>query len=524
MTVEQLGTLSMSSVPGGIVGSTEPRIWTPPLVDELTPATSFGFEFIEFHNEVLGEPLDPWEEWAVIHGGELLPDGRPRFRIVLIIVARQNGKTYLLVGLSLYWIFLVRVPLILGTSTKLEYAAESWKKAVRVAKRTPRLWREIPRKGGIRKTNGEQELWRADELERVLDEGSRYKIAAATDDAGRSLTIHRLILDELRQHHDYEAWSAATYAMNAVRDAQAWAITNMGSDKSVVLNDMRKAATAYIKTGAGDPRVGLFEWSCPPDANPLDLEALAMSNPNLGRDVPHGIDPEALLGDAITAVQKGGKALTTYKTEIMCIHVPKLDPAVDMAKWNAPPTDGGCLDPGSLDELRDRVAMCIEVSRDGLHATLYAAARLVDGRARVDPVMAWNGPAEMGLLARNLDEVVTELKPAVLGWFPSGPGASIATDLKSEREDGVVIEAIRGEATAVCMGLAKRIDAGAIAHSGDPLLDAHLEGAEKDWIGDRWQFGRQGAGHVDAAWAAAGAVHLALTLPEPPTYPKPKAV
>src|SRR5690606_31767449 len=107
-----------------------------------------------------------------------------------------------------------------------------WKKATRLARRIPELAAEIPRKGGIRKTNGEQELWRADEVERILEEGSRYKIAAANDDAGRSLTIHRAILDELRQHHDYSAWSAVLPAMAAVPDSQAWAISNAGSDRS----------------------------------------------------------------------------------------------------------------------------------------------------------------------------------------------------------------------------------------------------------------------------------------------------
>ena len=79
---------------GEILGRTEPRLWTPPLV-ELTPETSYGFDVIGFASMVLEEPLDPWQEWAAIHGGELLPDGRPRFRTLLILVARQQGKSHL---------------------------------------------------------------------------------------------------------------------------------------------------------------------------------------------------------------------------------------------------------------------------------------------------------------------------------------------------------------------------------------------------------------------------------------------
>jgi len=42
--------------------------------------------------EITGEPFDPWQEWTVKHALELMPDGSFRFRIVLIVVARQNGK------------------------------------------------------------------------------------------------------------------------------------------------------------------------------------------------------------------------------------------------------------------------------------------------------------------------------------------------------------------------------------------------------------------------------------------------
>src|SRR5690606_26270390 len=111
--------------PKTVLGCTEPRLWAPPL-RELTPETSYGFQVIEFARS-LGRPLDPWQEGTVIHACELLADGRPRFRTVLVLVARQNGKTELLVIVSLFWMFVQRVALVLGMSTKVEYAAESWR-------------------------------------------------------------------------------------------------------------------------------------------------------------------------------------------------------------------------------------------------------------------------------------------------------------------------------------------------------------------------------------------------------------
>jgi hypothetical protein len=512
----------MSSESGGISGAVEifgsevPRIWTPPL-RELTPETSYGFDACEFADEVLGHPFDPWQRWLSIHAGELLPDGRPRFRIVLVLVSRQNGKTEIVVVLSLFWLFVDRVGMVLGTSTKLDYAAESWRKACRLARQVEDLNAEIPSKGGVRKANGEQVLWRADGVEEVLDEGSRYKIAASNEEGGRSLTINRLVLDELRQHHDYSAWDASVPATNAVRDAQIWAMSNAGSDKSVVLNDLRESAIKFIETGEGDPRLGIFEWSAPDGSSPLDLDALAQANPNLG----HRIDPDALLGDARTAMQKGGAKLAGFKTENMCMRVKIMDSAIDGEKWAA------CLDVGDLSGVRSRVALCVDVSIDGQHASLVAAAVLADGRVRVEVVAAWSGADCTQQLRKELPGKVAVIKPQVLGWFPSGPAAAVAADLGDRKQPGrgawppagVKVEELKGEVTSVCMGFAEQVNSAQVAHSDDPMLNAHVTGTEKLRQGDAWRFTRKGAGHCDGTYAAAGAVHIARTLPPPPARP-----
>lgn len=484
-------------------GSTEPRLWTPPL-RPLTPETSIGFEQIEFARDVLNHPLDPWQEWLVIHAGELLADGSPRFSTVLVLVARQNGKTEVLVVLSLFWLFVERVPLVLGTSTKLDYAKESWRKAVKLARGVPDLAAEIPARGGVRETNGEQEL-------STLDD-NRYKIAASNAEGGRSLSIDRLILDELRQHHSYEAWDALEPTTSARPGSQIWALSNAGSDKSIVLNDLRAQALASIE--AGEPTdLGLFEWSADEGADPLDLAALAQANPNLGIRK----DAKKLLANAQRAVASGGEALSGFMTESMCIRVRQLDPAIDPGAWRR------CLNPGDLSAARSRVACCLDIAPDGLHATLAAAAVLPGGRVRVEIVAAWEGLTATDKLRQELPRLLARVRPQVLGWLPAGPAAVLAADLKSRPgwpPSGTEVAEIRGEVTAVTMGFAEQVQAEQIAHSGDPLLDAHVGGAERLRRGDAWVFSRKGEGHCDAAYAAAGAVHLARTLPAPVGRPR----
>lgn len=478
-----------------MLGIDEPRLATPPLVP-LTPATSYGFDVIDFAQEI-GRPLLPWQEIAVIRGGELLPDGRPRFRIVLLLVARQNGKTELPVILSIYWQFRQKIDVTVGTSTQLSYAKESWIKAVNLVMRTPALadLRAPLLRQWTRRTNGETESWTTD--------GCRYLVKASNEEGGRSLTIRRGIADELRQHKTYAAWDAFEPAHSPM-DAQMWCLSNAGDARSVVLNDHQDQAREFIETGVGDPRLGLLEWSAPDGADPEDVDALLQANPRVG----HGLDLEVLLAGARRAKRLGGDALNGFLTEHMCVRVKSLNPAIPERAWVA------LEDPADLLDVRDRVALCIDLSPDGQHATVGAAAVLEDGRVRVETVAEFTGPRAGTALERGLSALAEVIRPRVIGWFPSGPAAAVAARMrgKSPRR-GTTVAEIQGDTAAVCMAFAKEVVAGTLAHSGQAMLDAQVATAERQWTGNTWVFTRRGGGNVDAVYAVAGAAHLARSLP-----------
>lgn len=460
---------------------------------------------IRFARYVLREPLDPWQENAVIRGGELLPDGRPRFRILLVMVARQNGKTHLLKVLALYWLFVERIGLVLGTSTKLDYAAESWKAAVHTAQQVPALAKRIPRRGGVLAGKGAEQL--------TSVERCRYKIGTADRSGGRSLPVERLICDELREHKTWDAYNAAVYAMNAQPHGQAWLITNQGDETAVVLRELRDQGVAYIETGEGDPRLGLLEWSAPPGSDPMDPAAWAAANPQLGRRIDH----DTIRGAALKATKRGAdpELLTGFLTENLCMDVPALDPAIDPAAW------ADRLEVGDLSAARSRIAAFVDLSPDGQHATLAAAALLADGRVRVETVKAWAGPGAAAELERELPAWVARVRPQSFGWMPGGPAATVAATLADRRKagvrgwppPGVTVVEVRAETAAVCMGFAELVTSGGMVHSGQSLLDHQVGHAEKLKRGDVWVFGRSGEGHVDALYAVAGAAHLARVLP-----------
>lgn len=481
-----------------VLGRTEPRLWTPPL-RELTPATSYGFDVIDFA-EAIGWSLDPWEQEAAIRGGELLPDGRPRFRFVLIIVARQNGKTLLCRVLVLYWMFIERHELILGTSTGRDTAKTSWREVIKMAEGVDLLAEEMPAVH-TREQLSEEDFWN--------DHESHYKFAAPNRRAGRGSTLRRLILDELREHRNRDTYDAAVNAGNAVSDFQAWAITNQGDATSVVLDELRTSALEFIETGQGDYRLGLLEWSAPTGADPTDPEALAMANPNLGRR----IDIDALMGQALTARRAGGETLARFRTEILCQRVTLLDPAIDPDNWR----DSGTDESPDLAEHRRKVALCFDVALDGSHVTAIAAAE-IDGFVYPEVVKTWYGFGCTNAARRELPELITRIKPRMVGWFPDGPSAVLAADITTKRgwPRGTKVEALTAEAPAICMGLADLVDGGLIRHPRDEMLTAQVNQAQKLWRGARWTYTRVGTVPVDGVYALGGAVHMARTMPKLP--------
>ena len=196
-----------------LTGYTEPRLFTPPL-RPLTRKTSLGYEVAEFA-DAIGEPLLPWQKWAAIHALEVLPDGSFRFRVILILVARQNGKSQLKRTVSLWRLYLDGARLILGVAQDVSLAREQWQMCVDTIQASAELSPEL---GQVRRVNGDEWFKIAGGREITDDENEdewfsvaaagRYKIAASNRKAGRGLSVDELNIDELREQRSWDAWSA----------------------------------------------------------------------------------------------------------------------------------------------------------------------------------------------------------------------------------------------------------------------------------------------------------------------------
>lgn len=504
-----------------IKGKTQPRLWTPPL-RKLTRATTAGYSVCDFA-EAIGEPFLPWQRWLAIHAMELMPDGTYRFGIVLVLVGRQQGKSTAKRTISLWRLYIDGARLVLGVAQDVSLAREQWQYCLDTIQASAELSAELDQ---VRRVNGdewfrlaaeldargedagERELsYDDDELDEslTLEGGGRYKIAASNRKAGRGLSVDELNIDELREQRSWAAWSALSKTTLARPAAQTWCMSNAGDEESVVLNALRETALS-----GKNPRIGLFEWSAPDDCELGDLDAIRQACPGLGYTIS--------LADIELARDTDPPGI--YRTEILCQKVDQLDGAVDYIAWKS------LADPaGTMNALRDRIAAVFDAAPDGQHFALLAAARLPDGRVRLEVVKAWTASGDVrGEIASALERV----QPRAFGWYPGGPAAELSTVLRplalrynrrpGKRQDGDWPEdgEIKGAAVSeVCQEFAGLVRARSLVHADQALLNDHIRGASKLHTGDGWRFTRKGAGHVNCAYAAAGAVKAALMTPEP---------
>jgi len=300
-------------------GITEPRIYTRPL-RPLTKYTSLGFAMIDYATKVLGKKLYPWQEWVLKHAfeivGKLDGDWHFRFRTVSIMVSRQQGKTVLSEVIASFFMNVLCVASIFGTSLSLDKAEEVWDEVIKDQESSPELAAEIAQ---VRRTNGSKRL--------VLTGLRTYKVGAPTRRAGRGDSNDLVLLDELRELRDWDVWAAADASTTAKPNGMVLCFSNAGDPDSVVLRQLRSQAIAQIegRKNAADfggsvdaETLGFFEWSAPDGAKTDDLKALAQANPALGYGL---VTERTLLNKRATTPEN------KFRSEHMCQQVETILPA-----------------------------------------------------------------------------------------------------------------------------------------------------------------------------------------------------
>jgi len=463
-------------------------VQTPRIHSKLTDLPSKGQDMIDLATE-LGINLMEWQRYVCIHGHKVREDGRWAHSELGLIMARQQGKSTLMMLRILTGMFVWGEGLQLASAHRLTTSLETFRQIVGLIETNPRLEKEVKK---IRWQHG------AEEIELF---GNRRFVVKAANNAARGLskpeTIH---LDELREYKDEDAWSSMRYSMMAAKNPQVWIYSSAGDQHSVILNKLRERALASATTN--DP-IGWFEWSAEPDApillpsGEINWDAFAQANPSLGITI-HPDNLKAVINDPPDIV----------RTEVLAQWVDTINSAIDAQKWGLCQTDPMPLDPEAPTWLG------LDLSPDRKFGALVATQKLPGERFNLVLLHTWSNDYSLNDLA-----VANDIAPYVRRYntqtvaYSKRTAQAVASRLVPA---GIPITDMDGAIYAEsCDRWLGAINSHRLQHGGQEELTQQTLSAAKLPFGDgSWVIGRRASRvAVCAAVASALATYFA-TQPE----------
>jgi len=433
-----------------------PALTTP----RTTSRPTYGGEVAQLA-EFLGRPFMPWQKHVADVALEVDEDGLFVYKLVIITVPRQSGKTLLNGAVMSHralivprarvwftmqsqkdavdWLINEWWPVLspLGDAVKLRRMAGSewvrWRHSAGLVRPFP------PNESGLHgKTSDDV----------AVDECWNFGLAA-----GRAI-------------------DQAIVPTQATRpNAQTWKFSTAGTDESVWWNETVERGRAAARAGRSEG-LAYFEWSCPENMDPCDPESWPLFHPAFERTIDARTMHAALeqLGPEEFARAFGNQGLHSARRVI--------------------PTEGwyAAADPDQELPAPGDLSLAFDVAVDRSDATIVAAWRDGAGVGRVE--VAEHRPAANWVASR-LVELVERWKPRAVGYDHAGPALDVADE--AERL-GVDLTPLKSkEYVAACAGVLEAFSAPEplIRYRPHPALDDAAAAATQRVLGDSWAWGRR---------------------------------
>jgi hypothetical protein len=458
-----------------LTGISTPRIHTP-----LNDLPSRGGELIDLASSLKIDLME-WQKFALINTHKIKPDGRWASPINCIVVARQNGKSFLQQIRILGGLFLWDEQLQIGSAHRLSTSLEQFRAMVQIIDGNDDLRKQVKK---IRWQHGGEEI-------ETLS-GNRFIVRAggsAARGVSRPSTIH---LDELREMNDIESFASLRYTLMAASNPLVMAYTNAGDHSSVVLNDFRNRALARI--AGADDEIGYFEWSAPTDE--ISVENARYSNPAMGITI-HPDNIKSVLNDPADVVM----------TEVLCRWVVAISSAVDAASW------GNCVDKTSDLDPEKLTWLAIDLSPDRKHASLVGAQKLGDETFVVKLLHTWSNELQLDdkAIANDLADYARKYSTEYV-LYSRKTSAAVAARLAPA---GIPVFDMDGFYPQACDEMLSAINSGRLKHRGQSQLTEEMLSAVQLRRGDGgWVIGRRASQAVVCGAVATALVTHFATRPE----------
>jgi len=440
---------------------------------------SRGGEIANFAR-LLGLRLMPWQQRVAEGVLELRPDGRPRFRMVVVTVPRQCGKSVLLLCAVLHRL------MAWGRPTVVTYNAQG---GVDASVFWRRHWDRICDAGLDRAAGLDFKRGIADT--HMTAGRSLMRVLSSSPTAGHGMTLDMAVVDEAMAYVTDEREQALLPGMRTVPDGQFWIVSTAGDDASLWLRSKVDRGRADVAAGRRTS-MAYFEWGAPETADIDDEDVWWAAIPALG----HTVDVET--------IRLEREALEESEFRRACLNQWYVGAAATVIPWKVwrsvcvPRPGAG----GVLDAVGGRVWLSVEAHPDRRSAVVVVC------------VSGWVEAVKSGVGVSWVADWVTEFARrrrargvTVVGAKNSAVGAQIG--LAEAR--GVDVDwRLWGQVAAAC----GRLYDAALESDSEPVvkvvrsdvLDAAMRSGRRKWVSGGWVWAvpdRESDGDVSAVMAAA---------------------
>jgi hypothetical protein len=415
----------------------------------------------------------PWQQYVLDVALEVDELGRYVYRLVLVTVPRQSGKT------TVFGVVLDHRAISIGRG-RAWFTMQTQKDAVDwlLNEHWP-LLAPFGNACSLRRQAGSENVrWR--------HSGGLVRPFPPTP-AGLHSKVSDLVVIDEAWAFDYAKGLQLDQAIvptQATRPAaQVWKVSTAGDATSTWWLGTVEAGRAAALAGRTEG-IAYFEWSCPDELDPTDPSSWPLYHPAYGLTIEAESMTAALalLGPDEFARAYGNRWVATVAR------------VIPLAAWRAAADLEAPLPEAG------RLALGFDVAVDRSESAVAAAWRDELGVAHIE--LADVRPGVAGLPGR-LAELVDRWHPRAVGYDEAGPAIDVAD---AARRAGLDLEGLKArEYAAACAGLLEAIvaDPPAVRIRPNAELDAAAASAAQRALGDAWAWGRRQSSTSIATLTAA---------------------
>lgn len=410
--------------------------------------------------------LMPWQEGFVEPMLRLDSSGLWVHGDCGLTVPRQNGKGVVLSTRCLYGLFVLNER-IFYSAQEFKTASDAYKRLLAMIKSRPSLARRVV------KSTLSQGVGHI-----MLESGAEIMFIARSNNSGRGFDrIDLLILDEAYNLTDGEVSALGPTQQASDNPQTIYTSSAVNQDQhpnGLVLTGVRDRGIAK------DDGLLYAEFAAEDGLPRDDPETWKSANPSFGVIMNEAKVRKLIKMLSTVAGRKG------FDVEILGRGDWPVEVSVDVEVIIDPNVWGAMASKDS--KLGKRVSLAVDMSPDRKWISIAAAARTADGRIHVE--VGYHA-APSGDLVKRLLALIEKWDPCALVMDRQSPAYSMFVDLVNAGIEPEVTSA--AQIVQATGGFYDDAVAGLLAHTGDPLLAAAIEGASKRTLtGGGWAWDRKG--------------------------------